>query len=152
MCYLFIFISLHIIRPVKIPLLKKKLNLTPKITNLAFVLSLVILILRTIKFGGIDVRSLNFNTIYELRSEIQYYGIWIYAVNWLGKLLIPLCIVVYMIEKKKILFIFSCILQIFLYLSTGNKATLFSVALLISATYILEKGFGIEEFLCYILY
>lgn len=141
LCYLFLFVGLYSVKPIKIPLLKKETNLTPRITNIAFALSILILVLRTIKFGGVDVRSFNFGAIYELRSEIQYYGIWNYLINWLGKLLIPLCITMSMIEKRKFMFILSCGLQIFLYLSTGSKATLFSVVLIICTTYILKKGF-----------
>lgn len=141
LCYLLMFICLHIIKPGKIPLLKKRTNIAPKITNLIFVLSIIILTLRIIKFGGVDTRSFNFNNIYELRSEIQYYGIWGYLVSWLGKLLIPLCIIMYMMKRKKLLFLLSCILQVLLYLSTGSKTILFAILLLIAVNYILEKGF-----------
>lgn len=140
LCYIILFFLLRLIKPLKIPLLRKETNLTPKITSVIFISSIIILFLHSAKFGGVDVRAFNFNTIYEIRSETSYSGIWAYLSSWIGVLLIPTCIVIYMIENKKILFVTSCIMQIFLYLSTGNKSILFSVILLFVATYILQKN------------
>lgn len=140
LCFIILFILLRIPRIIKIPLLKKETNFTPKIINVAFFTSIVLLGLFILKFGGIDSRAFSFETVYDLRSEAVYSGIWVYLVNWLGKLFIPLCMVIFFLDKKRILFILSCLMQFILYLSTGHKTFILSILLLSGLTYILSRG------------
>lgn len=110
------------------------------ITRFIFIISAVLLVGFTLRYGGIDARTLNFSQIYELRSELRYTGIWRYLVNWLGKLLIPFCIVMYLYRRNMLMFILSCFMQIYFYLSTGEKTLLFSVLLITISSYLLSKS------------
>jgi hypothetical protein len=122
-----------------IKLLKREINLSIRIINVMFMLSLIILLIILYKFGGIDLRALDFDQVYELRSEAKYSGLWVYILNWLGKALIPLCIIVYMYKRKYFLLFISIIMQLTLYMSTGHKTTLLSVAIIIAFYYFLKR-------------
>ncbi|AGK55919.1 O-antigen polymerase [Bacillus sp. 1NLA3E] len=138
-CSLILFIFLRLFKPFRVKFIgfetKKYLNFV----NVIFIITCFLLILFTMKFGGIDLRALNFNEIYELRAEAEYGVFWGYLVNWIAKLFIPFCIVMYMIEDKKIMLFISCFFQIYFYLCTGHKSILFSVLFLIVFTFLLKK-------------
>lgn len=139
LCFTVLFILLRIPKVIRVPLLKKETSFSPKVVNGVFVISIVFLLIFIARYGGIDKRTFSFETVYYLRSEKVYSGIWIYFLNWIGKVLIPLCIVIFFLEKKKILFIISCLMQLTLYLSTGHKTFILSVFLILGLTYILIK-------------
>lgn len=138
-CYFILSMLLRYFRPIG----KKDVNKSKKMLNIAdiiFGISIIILVVYTIGYGTIDKRAFDFEQIYQLRAETQYIGIWGYLVNWLGKLLLPFCIVVYMNNKNKLMFIISCLLQIYFYLCTGHKTILFSVFLIIGSYYLLKQN------------
>lgn len=119
------------------------------IANLLLILTLFLLIIFTVISGGIDVRALNFNSIYELRSEDNYSGILGYLFNWIPKVFIPLLIIIYYFEDKKIRLLLSISLQVYYYLMTGHKSFLFSIILLIAISYLLKSKkylFGLPIF------
>ena len=138
-CYVVLSLILRYIKPFRIPFYKKDRNVY-RVVHLVFCSAVCLLILYTITNGTIDARALDFSSVYELRNETKALGIWAYVVNWLGKLLLPFCIVIYMCKRQKKLFLISCLMQVYLYLCTGNKTTLFSVILIIGCTYLLRNN------------
>ena len=82
-----------------------------------------------IKRGGIDSRAFDFSDIYELRAEDNIKGLDGYLKNWCVKVLFPFFFL-YTYEKKRYFRTFLClVLQMLLYLSFGEKTTLFSMGL-----------------------
>lgn len=138
-CFTFLFLFLRFIKPIKIQFIQKSKK-PIDLVNLIFIVSIIILFLLKFKTGGIDTRALNFANIYEMRQENSFTGIWVYLINWVSKLFIPFCIVVFMINKKTKLLFFSIMMQTYMYLCTGSKTILFSIVLLIGCTYLLKKG------------
>lgn len=148
-CCFILFLILNISKPFNMKLLKIDTTRSLSLVNSIFMISLLLLILFTLIYGGMDLRTLNFSAAYDLREETEYGLVWGYLVNWLGKVLIPFCIVMYTLKNKKLLLFLSCIMQIYLYLCTGNKSTLFSVLFLVFFTFVLKKNkflFGIPTF------
>lgn len=150
-CFIFLFLLLRFVKPITIPylLIENPKNKSISLAGIIFIISLLIVALLTIKLGGIDVRAFNFQNVYEMRAEKPITGVWAYLVNWASKLFIPFCIVTYMINKKKVMLILSCLMQVYMYLCTGSKTILFSVVLIIGCTYLLKKNnwvIGIPKF------
>lgn len=81
------------------------------------------------KRGGIDSRAFDFSDIYELRAEDNIKGLDGYLKNWCVKALFPFFFL-YTFEKKQYFRTVLClVLQMLLYLSFGEKTTLFSMVL-----------------------
>jgi len=149
-CFGLLSIILRYLRPFSIPLLtfegRKSMS---KIINYIFLATIILLTLFTVKYGGIDLRTLNFEQIYDLREEKIHSGIWGYIESWLGKFFIPICIITYLLQKRKILFTISSLMQIYLYMSTGSKTYLFSVIFIVFCIYLLKSKrweVGIPQF------
>lgn len=140
LCGLLLFILLRA-KSLEIPLILSttRVKSFDSFSIVILVISLLSALFFTFRFGGIDVRAFNFESVYDLREDRDYTGIWGYLLNWTTKLLIPFTIVSFFIQKRKLLFLFSCILQVYFYLSTGSKSILFSVALLSFTTFLLKK-------------
>jgi len=84
-----------------------------------------------LKRGGIDSRALDFSEVYDLRAEDTIRGIDGYLKNWCVKMLFPFFLL-YTFEKKQYIRTALCVvLQILLYLSFGEKTTLFSPMLIV---------------------
>ncbi|MGJ7910827.1 hypothetical protein [Neobacillus sp. LXY-1] len=148
-CSLVLFILIRVSKPFKIKFIKFETKNYMNFVNAICIISFLLLILFSIRYGGIDLRAFNFNDIYELRAEAEYSVFWGYLINWISKLLIPFCIVMYMIENKKAMLFFSCCLQIYFYLCIGYKSILFSVVFLIVFTFLLKRNkflFGVPIF------
>lgn len=84
----------------------------------------------------VDPRTLNFNTIYDLRAEIALSGFAGYMFNWANFLLIPFCTVSYMRQRRWFLFFSSIAAQLLIYTMTGHKTTLFSLGIIIAFSYL----------------
>lgn len=102
--------------------------------NIVVILAIIIVSaigIMTVKFGFADLRALNLYNVYEVRAERSYSGIDGYLINWLPYSLVPalICISVY---KKKWNYTFLAIAaQLYLFLFTGSKTTLFSIGLIL---------------------
>lgn len=143
------FTTLIILRSKKrlrIKLIKKELNISIRLANVIFIMSSLLVIVFMWKYGGIDVRAFDFSSVYELRKEAQYSGIWIYLTNWLGKALIPGVIIIYAYKRKYFLLIMSVVLQILLYTSTGHKTFLLSIGLILMYYYLLKKNVSLQSY------
>lgn len=139
-CSLILFFMIRTSKTLVVPLLEFESKMKPiKFVNLIFGISLILTVLFAVRFGGIDFRAFSFDTVYDLRAEQKSSGIWAYLLNWATKLFIPFCIIVYLTENRKKLFVTSSLMQVFFYLSTGHKTTLFSVFFLVGCTYLLKK-------------
>lgn len=92
-----------------------------------------------IKRGGIDLRTLNFDLVYDLRSESQISGISGYLMNWSTKVFCPFFIVYFYYRKKYLIIVPILILQLMMYLSFGFKAFLFSIGIILMCIYITKR-------------
>ncbi|WP_392454622.1 O-antigen polymerase [Chryseomicrobium aureum] len=147
-CFILIILLLNFL---KLPLLTK-INFVKvrslDIVNFIFITTLFLLIIFTIILGGIDLRSLDFNSVYELRSESEINGLLGYLFNWIPKVFIPLLLVTYFFERKKFRLSLAIFMQVYFYLMTGHKSFLFSVVLILGLSYIL-KSKNFQYYLAY---
>ena len=93
-----------------------------------FCLFLAIAIALIIQRGGIDSRTLSFRTIYLVRANEKIDGIWGYLKNWTVKCFFPFLFAYFITKKRKLLLFTTIALEVFLYLSFGNKAFLLCIA------------------------
>ncbi|TKN25129.1 hypothetical protein DVY48_08470 [Enterococcus faecium] len=115
------------------------------IIKLLFIFYLLSSFYLIIKRGGIDYRAFNFDTIYYLREENNISGIMGYLLNWNTKAIAPFLIALYIYEKKYVKVAILLSIQIFYYLSFGNKAYLFSIFALLSIAFLMNfKNFIIK--------
>ncbi len=118
-----------------------------KILFIIFIVYLFISFYLIIKRGGIDFRTLNFNSIYQVRSETNFVGLDGYLLNWSVKVLFPFFFTYYY-YKNKVGYCFSIILiQILLYLSFGNKAFIFSTGFLVMIIFLFKRREFIKHFI-----
>lgn len=111
---------------------------TGNILQALFWIYVVISVYLFFKRGGIDSRAFDFGEIYELRAEDTIRGLDGYLKNWCVKMLFPFFFL-YSIEKKQYIRSALCVvLQLLLYLSFGEKTTLFSIAL-VSGVYFVYR-------------
>lgn len=141
LCFVVMCSVIKLAKPLRVPLTVTAKGLKQvKLSTLVFLVSLGSVILLAVKTGGVDPRALNFALVYELRGDQNLTGVWGYLVSWVTRLLLPFCIVTFAIQKKRTLLILSILMQVFMYLSTGSKTTLFSVILLVAAVQLLKRG------------
>lgn len=99
-----------------------------KIIFVAYVIvTTAIIIIR----GGIDLRTLNFDSIYELRNEYNLPASFGYLTNWSVKVFGPFYLSLFYLNKKYFGIAIVIVLQLLMYLSFGNKAFLFSIGLVL---------------------
>lgn len=133
----------------------RKIRIEPVILNdkkisvffdLLFIVYMLICVYLVFKAGGIDLRSLNFDSVYEVRFDNRISGISGYLLNWSSKVFFPFYSA-YFIEKKKYVHVFITISsQLLLYLTYGNKAFLFSIFFVYFCILLLNKDLWIKYF------
>lgn len=99
-----------------------------------------------IKGGGFDIRTLNFDNLYGLRSENKMNGILGYILNWNTKVFFPFYSIYFISNKKKKYAIFTLLMQLSLYLSFGNKAFLFSIIFLYFCFFLITNNKWVRYF------
>ena len=102
-----------------------------QILGIIFIFYIFISIYLIFKRGGVDLRALNFMTIYKMRSEASLPKVLGYIVNWCAKAFSPFYFGYFYYNNNKKGILLVAILQLLLYLSFGVKAFLFSLGLLI---------------------
>lgn len=107
-----------------------------------YVLSTVYIILSR---GGVDLRALNFDSVYELRSEYNLIGFMGYLANWSAKVFCPFYLGYFYLQKNYKGVVFVSILQVLMYLSFGNKAFLFSLGIIFLNLLYVKRGKYIKE-------
>lgn len=111
-----------------------------KIFYTIFIFYLLITFFLILLRGGIDPRAFNFDTIYELREENNITGILGYLLNWSAKALFPVFFLYFLFIKRNLFYAFIIFfMQIFLFLSFGNKAFLFSIGAVLLTSFIMKK-------------
>ncbi|MHB1454439.1 MAG: hypothetical protein ACYCYM_10870 [Saccharofermentanales bacterium] len=114
---------------------------------LIFVLYVIASIYLVLMRGGIDSRAFDFNSIYELRSENNVVGFMGYMLNWCTKVFCPFFFVYFYYRRQKLILLLILGLQLLSYLSFGNKAFLFSIALIIICVIIAKREKFDKEFI-----
>ncbi len=113
--------------------------------NMIFVTYVFSTIYLIVKRGGIDIRALNFDLIYDLRAENQISGFTGYLMNWSTKALCPFFLAYFYYRKKYIIMLSVILLQLMMYLSFGNKAFLLSIGVIFMGIVITKRGRYIRE-------
>jgi oligosaccharide repeat unit polymerase len=103
--------------------------------RLFFIFYVLITFYLVIIRGGIDLRALNFMTIYQIRAETSLPGGLGYLLNWSAKVFSPFFFAYFYYKSNKKGLLIVLILQLLLYLSFGFKAYLFSIGMLILCIY-----------------
>ncbi|PKF46220.1 hypothetical protein CW664_00345 [Macrococcoides caseolyticum] len=114
------------------------------ILKLLFISYIIVTIIIVFIRGGIDNRALNFDSIYELRSENNISGVLSYINNWVVKVLFPLFFSIFIYKKNFLLAFLVSILQVIMFLSFGNKAFLFSIGIILFLFYAVKTKFFIR--------
>ena len=110
------------------------------ISSLLIAFVLIAIMLFTAKYGIADSRAFNLDNVYSIRSERKFSGIWGYMINWLPYAIIPCVMCIGLYKKSKLQIVFSVLIQLYLFLFTGSKTTLFSIALIIFSYYLVSKN------------
>ena len=139
-CFLLISVSLHLARRVHIPTIVKN-PLSPKLGAWCILAMLAVYVAATLALvarnGGLDLRTLSWNDVYQVRSENNISGIWGYLLNWCAKSFMPFFFAYFLLRRKYIGAGFVCILQCMTYFSFGFKAFLMAVILIIGVSFLL---------------
>lgn len=109
---------------------------------IVYVLSTVYIIFSR---GGVDIRALDFDSVYELRSEYNLVGFMGYLANWSAKVFCPFYLGYFYLQKNYKGVILVSTLQVLMYLSFGNKAFLLSLGIIILNLIYVKRGKYIKE-------
>ncbi len=109
------------------------------ISSLLIAFALIMIMLFTVKYGLADSRAFNLDNVYSIRSERKFTGIWGYMINWLPYAVIPCVMCIGLYKKSKLQIAFAVLIQLYLFLFTGSKTTLFSIALILFSYYLVAK-------------
>lgn len=115
-----------------------KWNRQISITDCLLCLVVLLIIALIFKYGLADFRALDIYKIYQVRAEHSYSGIWGYIVNWLTYALIPVIICKFNWEHKILKLVITIFLQIYLFLFSGSKTVLFSIALILISYFLVK--------------
>lgn len=125
------------LKPLKLNI---KTNISEILIKFLFLFYILVTIYLILKRGGIDSRSFNFDSIYELRAENEISGMLGYLMNWSTKVFFPFYFLYFSYIKRKELLFLTVVLQVLMFLSFGNKAFLFSIGVVILTTYLMKRG------------
>lgn len=114
--------------------------------SLLFVVYLLTNLYLVIKAGGIDLRALNFDSVYEVRGDNKVSGFSGYLLNWCSKVFFPFYTVYFINSKKNYLVSITIVCQLLLYFSYANKAFLFSIIFVFMCIYLLRKDLWVNYF------
>lgn len=109
------------------------------ISSLLIVFVIVMIILFAAKYGLADSRAFNLDNVYSIRSERKFSGIWGYMINWMPYAIIPCVMCIGLYKKNKLQILFAILIQLYLFLFTGSKTTLFSIGLILFSYYLVAK-------------
>ena len=144
LCAFLIAVLVQIKRPMFTISIQRKIS--HNIFNTLFVLYIVITVYEIVQRGGIDLRALYLQSVYDLRSEYTDLGsINGYLVSWCAKAMCPFFLGYYYLEKKYGRCLICIFLQFLLYLSYGFKAYLASIALMVLIYWISSKNNILEK-------
>lgn len=138
MC-LFVFILeailLRVIPDIKF---KNRVNLK-KIINLILIsISCIVFLYLLLSKGIPNFAALNFNSVYEIRKDVQFSGLIAYLISWQAKVINPM-LIGEGFKKSKIKMSIGILLQFLLFLYTGHKSYLFTIFGVIAIMYVYEK-------------
>lgn len=104
-----------------------------------FAFTIVTTIYGAIETGGLRL-FINFADVYQFRlsDENQFGTIMAYLFNWNTTVLIPLCLIVHLMQKKPVFVGVDCVLMLLCYGMRGNKIVFFSLMLVV-CIYILVR-------------
>ncbi|WP_112182122.1 MULTISPECIES: hypothetical protein [Paraliobacillus] len=128
------------LKSIKIVNIFEEIKFAKLLLSILFIIYILITVYMIIKRGGIDFRAFNFNSIYDLRSEIHFSGISGYLLNWCAKVFCPFFFAYFLFKRQKGKMFLILMLQLLLYLSFGFKAYLFSVGMLVMVAIVFRKN------------
>lgn len=111
----------------------------------AFVFVVLVYFLGIIFKGGLGYFNLNFKKVYELRSlsATNLGGLYDYASPVVGKIVVPLLIVLSAIKKKWFFLILGVLSSVLIFSFTSHKSPLFYPVLILIFYYFSKKNFSI---------
>lgn len=144
--YLVVCISIiAIMLKIKLRTLTFKLKYSSIILVIAFFAYVFVTIAIIILRGGIDIRSLDFDSIYDLRNEYNLSATLGYLTNWSVKVFGPFYLSFFYLNKKYLGIATVVALQLLMYLSFGNKAFLFSIGLVLLNLIFIKKDIFLSK-------
>lgn len=113
-----------------------------KILYFLLIINTVVVYSTLLYYNGIpSLELLDFNKVYKVRGTINYgFHIMKYLVVWQANIINPFLIILSFKNKKKITFIFMCLLQLLLYLLTSHKAFLFYPLVIAFMMFFIKNG------------
>lgn len=109
------------------------------ISSLLIAFVLIMIMLFTVRYGLADSRAFNLDNVYSIRSERKFSGIWGYMINWMPYAIIPCVMCIGLYKKNKLQILSAILIQLYLFLFTGSKTTLFSIGLILFSYYLVVK-------------
>lgn len=106
------------------------------ISSMLIVVILILILMFSIRYGVADFRALNLENVYSVRDEREFSGIWGYIINWMPYAIVPCIMCIGLYRKNNLQIIIAVIIQVYLFLFTGSKTTLFSIALILFSYYL----------------
>lgn len=107
-----------------------------KIENILTGIIVTYIIVFIVTFGLADFRALDFSRIYEVRAERHFPIAWGYMTQWISTSILP-CALVFCLYYKRYLLAMSLILiRFYMYLYTGSKTIVLSIAIILLFYYI----------------
>lgn len=101
------------------------------ISSILIATTLILILLFSIRYGLADFRAVNLENVYSVRAEREFSGIWGYMINWMPYAIVPCIMCIGLYRKSKSQIIIAVVIQFYLFLFTGSKTTLFSIALIL---------------------
>lgn len=116
------------------PLIKIRYNLSNNFILIIIWSLLIICLVPVVAAHGIHIRlnMLLLDDVYDVRriSRLNNTMLSVYSYFWLAKVICPLGIIYGNEQKKKLLMIFSSLVLIYLFMTTGHKSVLFSILII----------------------
>lgn len=109
------------------------------ISSILIAITITLIMLFSIRYGVADFRALDLENVYSVRSERKFSGIWGYMINWMPYAIVPCIMCIGLYRKKIIQICIAIMIQLYLFLFTGSKTTLFSIALILFSYYLVAN-------------
>lgn len=111
-----------------------------------FVFYVVVTVYLIVKRGGIDLRALDFQNVYDIRSEYNNLkSIEGYLLNWSARAFFPAMSSYMFIRQKKPPLVLAFVLQIGLYMSYAQKTYLASTALMVLVFVLVSRKHALKK-------
>lgn len=129
-----------------LPLIKlKKIKNANIIITVILSLSTIVTYFYLLSTQTINVSAFNISNIYEIRSEINFFGVMSYLVVWQYRIINPVLLIISIMKKNYVMSFAAIGLQVLLYLMEPHKEVILSIGLILIILYLERKQFKLDS-------